>query len=411
MVYCTLQRMSHVTWRGQWLTDRFNVQDLNFINHIGCYYEVREQFQNFWDVFRFPRLFQTWKMTFSNPVWNGNSRLRCVYMFYLCISDTHVFHVGCQLADIAAELLQLLLEWSQLLLLMLLDVTLRLKSGGDGVCYCCWLLNKQTHTIRDTQPIADWDFPGILQVGGLLTCVKVNFCVWVKWVPLVRTWSEGAEDLKACRSSHKSEVERGPLKALSEEGSAAERSCSSMRFRSRVSFRDWYSCSNNNHRCKESRETNGQINVAVEKRDDLPVGRGETGVPDFSTRCPTPERRSAQQRAAPVSMPPQRHDGKAGQWQGEESLAGSRSILKAHTHINTHFIPNHSMCHHSRSLCCWWSRTHLARFNCYRQVSFKRVAFMTIYVLLVIKSYLIKFLCKRWLIDHHAIYVPLIPVC
>ncbi len=79
--------------------------------------------------------------------------------------------------------------------------------------------------------------------AAVLTCVKVNFCVWVKWVPLVRMLSEGAEPLKTCSSSDRSEVERGPPKALSGEGSAAERSCSSMRLRSRVSFLERYSCS------------------------------------------------------------------------------------------------------------------------------------------------------------------------
>lgn len=49
-------------------------------------------------------------------------RLRCV--FYLCISDTHVLHIFCQLDNITAELLELLLDCSQLLLLTELYITL-----------------------------------------------------------------------------------------------------------------------------------------------------------------------------------------------------------------------------------------------------------------------------------------------
>lgn len=72
--------------------------------------------------------------------------------------------------------------------------------------------------------------------------MKVNFCVWVKLLPLARMWSEGVEPLKACSRSDRSEVERGP-KSPSAEGSAAECSCSSTRLRSRISFLERYSCS------------------------------------------------------------------------------------------------------------------------------------------------------------------------
>lgn len=76
----------------------------------------------------------------------------------------------------------------------------------------------------------------------VLTCAKLNFCVWVKWVPLARISSEGAEPLKDWSISLRSDVDWAPPKELSGDGCAAERSCSSMRFRSRVSFLDRYSC-------------------------------------------------------------------------------------------------------------------------------------------------------------------------
>lgn len=57
-----------------------------------------------------------------------------------------------------------------------------------------------------------------------LTRVKVNFWLWVKWVPLARMPSEGEEPRKVCSTSERSEVE-----ALLDGGSTAERSCSSIR--------------------------------------------------------------------------------------------------------------------------------------------------------------------------------------
>lgn len=82
----------------------------------------------------------------------------------------------------------------------------------------------------------------VLNNAEVSTCVKLNFCVWVKCVPLVRIWPGWTEPLKACRSSHRSEVERETPKALWEEGRAAERSWSSIRLCNRVNFRKQYSC-------------------------------------------------------------------------------------------------------------------------------------------------------------------------
>ncbi|XP_034733750.1 coiled-coil domain-containing protein 22 [Etheostoma cragini] len=73
----------------------------------------------------------------------------------------------------------------------------------------------------------------LLLEGRLLLLLPELHVTLRLWVPLVRMWSEGAEPLKACSSSDRSEAERGPPKALSGQGRAAERSCSSMRLRSR----------------------------------------------------------------------------------------------------------------------------------------------------------------------------------
>lgn len=92
------------------------------------------------------------------------------------------------------------------------------------------------NTTTSWNTVMTLDFVSNLAACGL-TRVKVNFWVWVKWVPLVRVLSEGAEHLKVWSTSERSELE-----ALWGNSSAAERSCSTMRLRSRVTFLLWCSC-------------------------------------------------------------------------------------------------------------------------------------------------------------------------
>lgn len=96
------------------------------------------------------------------------------------------------------------------------------------------------NTMTSWNAVINLDFVSNHAACGL-TCVKVNFWVWVKWVPLVKVLSEGAEHLKVWRTSERSELE-----ALWGGSSAAERSCSTMRLRSRVRFLLWCSCSTTN---------------------------------------------------------------------------------------------------------------------------------------------------------------------
>lgn len=72
------------------------------------------------------------------------------------------------------------------------------------------------------------------------TCVKVNFSVWVKRVPFVRTSPPADAPPNDCSNSARSEVERwAPWK--SGRGWAAARSCSSIRRCRRDRFRERYS--------------------------------------------------------------------------------------------------------------------------------------------------------------------------
>lgn len=72
------------------------------------------------------------------------------------------------------------------------------------------------------------------------TCVKVNFSVWVKRVPLVSTSPPVEAPPNDCSSSARSDVER-VAPCVSGRGWAAALSCSSIRFCSRAFFLDRYS--------------------------------------------------------------------------------------------------------------------------------------------------------------------------
>lgn len=63
-----------------------------------------------------------------------------VCCFYLCMSDTHVLHVCCELFNLSAELLKLLLQWLYLCLLALLNITIWLTASRNGAGYCCRFL-------------------------------------------------------------------------------------------------------------------------------------------------------------------------------------------------------------------------------------------------------------------------------
>lgn len=164
---------------------------------------------------------------------------------YLCVGDTQLLQVCCQLVNTTAQLLHLLRQRLQHLLLLELGVTLRLVSNGNRAGYWRRVLfvtqYTHTHTLGETK--TSRGSSTTLWRCRFLTLVKVNFWVWVKWVPLVMTLSEGPEHLKVCRSSDRSEVADGAPKAPSAGGSAAERRCSSMRLRSLVNFLLRYSCS------------------------------------------------------------------------------------------------------------------------------------------------------------------------
>lgn len=88
------------------------------------------------------------------------------------------------------------------------------------------------------------------------TCVKVNFSVWVKRVPLVSTSPPVEAPPNDCSSSARSDVER-VAPCVSGRGWAAALSCSSIRFCSRAFFLDRYSWRDKNN--KSAKALNHQM--------------------------------------------------------------------------------------------------------------------------------------------------------
>lgn len=106
------------------------------------------------------------------------------------------------------------------------------------------------HPYYQMKPILGLSLRNRLQSGVLYfmrTCVKVNFSVWVKRVPLLRTSPPAAAPPNDCSSSARSEVDRwAPWE--SGRGCAAAWSCSSIRRCRRDRFLERYS-----YRSKERR--------------------------------------------------------------------------------------------------------------------------------------------------------------